>query len=69
MVRYEPPLAVGGSPAHTNLLRTFGVFLNLLRKNVKFSIFARRRRENLGFYTVSSSFPLRNVYFSAPAAG
>ena len=66
---YEPPLGVGGCPPGFNLLRDFWDFLNLLRKNVKFSIFARRRRENLGFYTVSSSFPLRNAYFSAPAAG
>ena len=66
---YEPPLGVGGCPPGFNLLRDFWDFLNLLRKNVKFSIFARRRPENLGFYTVSSSFPLRNAYFSAPAAG
>ena len=58
MVRYEPPLGVGGSPAPTNLLSTFGGFLNLLRKNRILGILGAAGPKIGGFDTVPSRFPL-----------
>ena len=69
MVRYEPPLGVGGCPARFFRIRSFGDFLKIIRNNRKNNIFRAAGAKIKIFVLFRSSFLFEHVYFSAPAAG